>query len=403
MPDYIYTQKQIEEVAKKSAEYAVKQALQSLNLDNEIQQDVIASLGEVNMASNYKERYYYTDNHGQIESKVFYGSNKKQTDLKFKMFLEEERSKQMHAPTLSEFVDNIYKKTFLDRLAPTTRANYASYLDRYIIPALGNKHMDLITVVDVQNFYDWMANKKQLVSDTISRVSGLLGRLFRIAIDMKLVSDSPIKKTLLLNNGKQSKHHKALLDENVQRVKNAIPYLKNEQQRLYMALLAYTGMRREEIVGLGWEHLNFAEAYGHIQRTVTYPNNQKAVIRNQTKTKYSTRDFVIPDQLMDILKPCAKKSGYIIHGKDPSSPIPASSLQRLYRNAFTALGISDYNNHDWRTTFGTQLKEFGLTSPQVADLMGHADTRMVERVYAPTRHESIMKHKNAINKLNQTS
>jgi integrase len=65
------------------------------------------------------------------------------------------------------------------------------------------------------------------------------------------------------------------------------------------------------------------------------------------------------------------------------------------------LSIIGYDNHDWRATFGTQLKELGLTSPQVADLMGHADTRMVERIYAPRRHEGIMKHKDSINLINQ--
>lgn len=34
------------------------------------------------------------------------------------------------------------------------------------------------------------------------------------------------------------------------------------------------------------------------------------------------------------------------------------------------LGIEGYNNHDFRTTFGTQLKENGMTSAQVADLLG---------------------------------
>ena len=47
------------------------------------------------------------------------------------------------------------------------------------------------------------------------------------------------------------------------------------------------------------------------------------------------------------------------------------------------------------------MKESGLTSAQVADLMGHADTRMVETVYARTRHEGVMKHKNTLELLNQ--
>lgn len=47
------------------------------------------------------------------------------------------------------------------------------------------------------------------------------------------------------------------------------------------------------------------------------------------------------------------------------------------------------------------MKEYGKTSAEVADLMGHADTRMVERVYARTRHEGVMKHLYAVEKITE--
>ena len=36
-----------------------------------------------------------------------------------------------------------------------------------------------------------------------------------------------------------------------------------------------------------------------------------------------------------------------------------------------------------------------------ADLMGHADTRMMQKVYAPARDEGILKQQNFIEQLNQ--
>ena len=46
------------------------------------------------------------------------------------------------------------------------------------------------------------------------------------------------------------------------------------------------------------------------------------------------------------------------------------------------------------------LKESGLSSAIVVDLMGHADTRMVETVYARTRHEGVMKQLEAVEAIN---
>lgn len=397
-PKAPYTPSQLEEVARLAAEKAVASLL---HLDNKIEQ---GRRGE-EMPSNYRETYYFTEKDGTITSTRISGFSKKDTDRKFMLFLQE-RMKST-APLLKDFINNTYRKTFMRNLSPTTVANYNIYLDRYILPNLGEKHLDQISVQDIQNLYDWMANAKKhgcrmnLRADTIRRVSGFLSRVYRIAIEMNLVSDSPIKKTLLINEGKVSEHHKALPDKDVLRVKKELQNLEDEQQRLYMGLLVYTGMRREEIAGIGWEHIHLKERYGEVCRTVVYPDGKKTVIRNQTKTKKSTREFVIPEALASILEPCARDSGYIIHGKDPSQPAPISTLKRTYSKAFNALNIKGWDNHDWRATFGTQLKEAGMSSAQLADLMGHADTRMVETTYAPTRHEGIMKHKYAINSLNK--
>lgn len=51
-------------------------------------------------------------------------------------------------------------------------------------------------------------------------------------------------------------------------------------------------------------------------------------------------------------------------------------------------------------TYCTQLKESGLSFAIMADLMSHADTRMVETVYARTRHEGVMKQMEAVEAIN---
>jgi len=71
-----------------------------------------------------------------------------------------------------------------------------------------------------------------------------------------------------------------------------------------------------------------------------------------------------------------------------------------YSLAFYRKWLKSILAFTFRATFATELKESGMTSSNVADLMGHADTRMVDTVYARTRHEGIMKQKSAIEALN---
>ena len=360
------------------------------------------------MPSQYKENYLYYAGNKEIKTITMRGTNKKDTDAKFCEFLIEFNENRHDTPTLKDFVENTYRKTFLPKLAPTTQNTYSFFLDRYLLPYLGEKEMGKITVEEIQQMFDWLAKpdpesgRKALVHKTIERVSGIGRRIFRIAREMKVVEDTPFKMALLTIEGEESGHHTALPDIIVDRVKNAIPAIENEQQRLYMGLLAYTGMRREEIAGMRWENIHIEKGYGEVRRVVVYPDGKKAILREKTKTKCSTRDFILPDALIEILTPCKKESGFVIHGRDEEEPAPFSTIRRVYRGAFKALGLLGvYDNHDWRATFGTQLKEAGLSSAQVADLLGHADTRMVETTYALTRHAGIMKQKQVLNSLNQ--
>lgn len=405
----LYTQAELERVAQMAAQAAIQQMLHAPpNLENRIEKGghSLDREEELNMCSMFRETYSYTDEQGNLQSIRFNGKSKKETDAKFQEFLCKPKEKK-YVPTLKEYVDTVYRKSFINGLAATTKSNYERYLRLYILPVMGDMVMDHITLATIQEFYDWLASarshgsKKDINEKSIDRIGGLLSRILIVATEMKVIPESPFKIKLLRNNGQPSGHHKALPDQEVDRVKKEIPLLKDERERVYMGFLVYTGLRREEILGLGWEHINLLESYGIVQRVVVYPDNKRAIIKDVPKTEYSERTFIIPQPLLSILMPITNKTGFIIHGKDCQKPIAISTFQRMYREAFGILGIRDFDNHDWRTTYGTQLKEAGMTSAQVADVMGHADTRMVETVYARARHEGILKHKHTLERMNE--
>ncbi len=305
-------------------------------------------------------------------------------------------------PTLRSFVNDTYRPSFIAGLKPTTQSNYETYLSRYILPFLGDLPMNEITVATIQSFYNDMANSdthRNLNAASIKRIRGLTSRIFSVALEMGLISDTPFKNRLLTIKAEQAGHHKPLPDDEIDRVKKTIPSLEDPDLRLYFALLAYTGMRREELMGMRWENVSLPDATAYVRCTVTYPDRSKPVIQHSAKSEHSIRPVLLPEPLMQILRPLAKPSGFLFGGEEPWC---YAHMNRRVAQGKKLLGIQGYSNHDFRTTFGTQLKENGLTSAQVADLMGHADTRMVETVYARTREEGIQKRRADLEAMNKS-
>ncbi len=313
-----------------------------------------------------------------------------------------EPAKNPTAPTVREFVENTYIPTFFKTLKPKTVENYEQYLKQNILPFLGDKRLDEVDVTTIQLFYNWMATaadhgrKKNINAKSIERVSGFTSRIFKVAQEMKVIPESPFKKTLLRINAEPAGHHKALPDAETDRIKMAIPHLDNEEERLYMALLAYTGIRLEELLGLRWEDIDLDKRYCTIKRAVTHPKNNHYHI-DTPKTEDSKRTVPLTLPLVDILQPSVRSGGFILGGDKPWC---YSKMKRVFDHAKNHLEITGYNNHDFRTTFGTQVCEEGATSKQCAALMGHSDTRMVERVYARNRHEGTMKQLDTLDQMN---
>lgn len=384
-------------------------SLGSTSLNTEMQEsDVSPHEGDTDMASKFRATYTYTDPHGNTHSIRLNGQSKQDTDIQFQEFLGQPvRPVRQPAKTLRQFILEDYRPTFTTSLSPTTLKSYTLFEENYIFPNIGDKPLNTITVKDIQALMDWLAYgeknglQKNIVAGTIDRVKGHLATIFEIAKEMGLISETPVKNKLLKNNGLDSTHHKAMLPEEYTEVRKKALTLSNPRHQLYACLLAYTGMRIEEILGLKWERVNLDDGYCIVQEVVTYPDKSLPYIDPEPKTESSARTVILPPPVVEVFRNHAKSSGYVLSaGRNPQEPMPYVTYQRMYRETFKELGLhGKYTNHDFRSSYATWLKESGVEISSAADLMGHKDTRMMSRVYAPTRHESIISHQNLINSL----
>jgi len=387
----------------------LQSSLANLHLDNIMQEPYASPCeGDTDMASKFRATYTYTDPLGVPHTIRLNGQSKQDTDLQFQQFLgQPAQPVKKHVKTLRQFILEDYRPAFTTNLCPTTLKSYTLFEEKYIFPNIGDKPLDAVTVKDIQTLMDWLAYgeknglQKNIVAGTIDRVKGHLATIFEIAKEMGLISDTPVKNKLLKNNGEDSTHHKAMLPAEYAEVRKKALSLNNPRHQLYACLLAYTGMRIEEILGLKWELINLDEGYCIVQEVVTYPDKSLPFVDPEPKTESSARTVILPPPVVDVFRKHFKPSGFVLSaGRNPQEAMPYVTYQRMYRETFRELGIyGKYTNHDFRASYATWLKESGVEISSAADLMGHKDTRMMSRVYAPTRHESIIAHQNLINSL----
>ena len=151
--------------------------------------------------------------------------------------------------------------------------------------------------------------------------------------------------------------------------------------RLFFELLAHTGLRISEAIGLTWEHLDLGESARVRVREQVYEGRRKRL-----KSGAGRRDIPLS---------AGMASRLITHRRDHyggdqtpvfassgGTPLEPSRVARVaLRPAATGVGLDWVNFHAFRHTCASLLFEAGRNVKQVAEWLGHADPSFTLRTY----------------------
>jgi integrase len=202
---------------------------------------------------------------------------------------------------------------------------------------------------------NYKTERRRFVSPaTVNRELACLKHMLTKAVEWEMMEANPAKKVrLFVENNKRMRY---LTEEEIHGLyQNASGDLK---PIIMTALL--TGMRRNEILRLRWEDIDFDHRIIFVRNT---KNNEM-------------REIPMSHMLTVVLKSFGFSSPYVFVRKDGR---PYISIRTAFESALRRAGISDFRFHDLRHTFASHLIMGGVDLMTVKELLGHKTIDMTLR------------------------
>lgn len=257
-------------------------------------------------------------------------------------------------PTTDSFDDVVPRYLRYQRARLTARAyeRTRGIVEARLGPAFGNLRIASIRRVDVERY---LTKRMAEVSDgTVIREFNVLKHLLKLATDWELIPRNPAQgvKPPKTPAGRV----RYLQPTELHAVLAACP----GWLRPIAGLLAFTGMRRSEVLGLRWLDVDLKN--GRILLPQTKNGEGRIVWLNTLAS--------------DVLNSLDTGSP-----TDPvfSSNITPENVSLQFLRACRKVGISDFRLHDLRHTAASWLRMKGADLQDVAEVLGHKDLRMTKR------------------------
>lgn len=244
----------------------------------------------------------------------------------------------------------------------TTYEKYRVHIDDYIVPALGKTLLSKLTPLALDNFKNEIM--ATLAPKSVHNILVMFNQALKRAVGLRIIPSNPIepverprmnKPKIIVLNAKELNH---LLDT-----------AKNSDIYPFVYLLAATGLRLGEVMGLQWDHVDLKKGIIKVRQQ---RNSSNEIM--DLKTPSSRRNIGIHKNDVAVIESIKKESDFLF---------PHSST--YYTDRFIEIrkkaGFS-LRPHDLRHTHASLLLASREPLTNVANRLGHANPSITARIYA---------------------
>lgn len=311
---------------------------------------------------------------------------------------------------------------WLDDIKPSIKLStwetYDKTIKASILPywTVNNKKIVDLKGADFSKFFNYLKEKGRvdgkggLGKKSVKNIKGILSSAMKYAAENDLIKSNVVENSRLpLFDNEEFE----AVTYSPEQIKTLLDVAKtyNTSICLFINLVAVTGARKGEILGLTWDCVDFEN------NTIYICQNRvgtRKVIYNQLttpKTKNGYRTLFIPDHVMDmlhnekecqnrnkeLLKKCYYQGGvnYVIRQQD-GKPYSPNSVNRIINKLMDRANLPHCRIHDIRHAVASMLFEMGVPLPEITTQLGHGQTSTTEKLYVHKKNIGNAKNTNAL-------
>ncbi len=312
--------------------------------------------------------------------------------------------------TLGLFLTETWLPHMRSQLRPATWESYDRNIRVHVVPTIGDIPLQRLTAVDLDHLYarllasgrrDGKPLSPRSVRYVHTILHGALAYAGRKNLVTRTVADlaDPPKGT-----SASPADRRVWTPEELQRFLQHVA--ANRLAALWL-VLATTGMRRGEVLGLHWGDIDLDHGNLAIRRTLVQVGN--TVEWSTPKTSSGRRTISIDPATVAALREhrarqaeerLALGPAYVDEGlvfaREDGKPIHPERLSKSFRAHARSAGLPPIRLHDLRHGWASHAVAAGVDLRTVSSRLGHADAGFTMRVYAHQIHEAEARAANTV-------
>jgi len=271
---------------------------------------------------------------------------------------------------------------------PLTVQSYRAMLSTHIVPRLGGVKIRALSKAQVKQFVSSVLTSGRLARSSVGTCHAVLRAMLNAARDDGVILTNPadrLAKTFkLIDSPRQRQERMRALDrEQVQ----ALLHGADATHRGLFLVLARTGLRLGEALGLQWGDLDLPARAARVERTwsgerIGTPKSGAARTIDLSRDACGALRRLRVERKQETLRHGWREIPPWVFCTEQGKPLNVGKVRRAFRRALKAAKLpGHFTPHSLRHSFASQLLQAGVSPAYVQRQLGHTDIRLTVNLY----------------------